>query len=201
MKNRLHAGMIMPPSDLTPCGRLTATPEEFYTSACDEADRLKSEMELAERSRILDVGCGVGRLPIGLLARNMPFLSYLGTDVSLRRIKWCKRNIQNKDNRLDFQFINLKNDRYNPRGKVQLDVGIKGKKFEIIYLYSVFSHLLQPDIEKYLGFFVVASVLRAYCGVEAIHCFSLNGLLLRRHDNNFPLAMTTTFQKNFLKIL
>jgi SAM-dependent methyltransferase len=153
MKNRSHAGMTIPPSDLTPCGRLTATSEQFYLSACDEADRLKSEIDLAVRSRILDVGCGVGRLPIGLLARNMPFLSYLGIDVSHRRIKWCKGNIQKKDSRLDFRFVNIKNDRYNPRGKALLDLGIQGKKFEIIYLYSVFSHLLQRDIEEYLRIF------------------------------------------------
>ena len=57
MKNRLHQGMIIPPSDLTPCGRLTATPEQFYLSACDEADRLKNEMDLAAESTILALRC------------------------------------------------------------------------------------------------------------------------------------------------
>jgi cyclopropane fatty-acyl-phospholipid synthase-like methyltransferase len=153
MKNRLHQGMIIPPSDLTPCGRLTATPEQFYLSACEEADRLRNEMHLTGKSTILDIGCGVGRLPIGLLARRMPFLSYLGIDVDPKRIKWCDKYLKAKDDRLAFQYVNVKNDRYNPAGKDQLNIGILGKKFDVIYLYSVFSHLLQGDVEKYLEIF------------------------------------------------
>jgi SAM-dependent methyltransferase len=153
MENRFHQGTIIPPEDLTPCGRLTATPEQFYLSACQEADRLKNEMDLAEKSTILDIGCGAGRLPIGLLARQTPFLSYLGVDVDAKRIKWCNRNLKTKDNRLAFQFVDIKNDRYNPGGKDQFDLGIDGKKFDVIYLYSVFSHLMQGDVAKYLQIF------------------------------------------------
>jgi SAM-dependent methyltransferase len=152
-KNRSHQGMIIPPSDLTPCGRLTATPEQFYMSACDEADRVKNEMDLAAKSTILDIGCGAGRLPIGLLARQVPFLSYLGVDVDATRIKWCNKNLKTRDDRLAFRFVNINNDRYNPTGKVQFDLGILGKKFDVIYLYSVFSHLMQSDVEKYLEIF------------------------------------------------
>jgi cyclopropane fatty-acyl-phospholipid synthase-like methyltransferase len=153
MKNRIYQGTIIPPSELTPCGRLTATPEQFYLSACDEADRLKNEMGLAEKSTILDIGCGAGRLPIGLLARRMPFFSYLGIDVDPKRIKWCDKNLKTKDSRLTFDFVNIKNDRYNPTGNDRFDIGISGQKFDIIYLYSVFSHLMQSDVEKYLEIF------------------------------------------------
>lgn len=156
IKNRLHQGIIIPPSDLTPCGRLTATPEQFYLSSCDEADRLKNEMDLNPNSTILDIGCGVGRLPIGLLARQFPFLSYLGIEIDPKRVKWCEKNLRDKDSRLAFKYCNLKNDRYNPRGKDKFDIGISGKKFDIIYLYSVFSHLLQSDVEKYLELFCVS---------------------------------------------
>jgi tRNA G46 methylase TrmB len=55
-------------------------------SACDEADRLKNDMDLTDKSTILDVGCGAGRPPVGLIARHMPFLSYLGLDVDTKRI-------------------------------------------------------------------------------------------------------------------
>ena len=153
LKNRTYQGMTIPPADLTPCGRLTATAEQFYLSACDEADRLENEMDLAGKSTILDIGCGTGRLPIGLLVRQIPFLSYLGIDVDRKRIEWCNKNIKTKDNRLAFQFVNMKNDRYNPKGKNQFDIGVSGKKFDIIYLYSVFSHLMQGDVEKYLRMF------------------------------------------------
>jgi SAM-dependent methyltransferase len=153
IKNRIYHGTTIPPSDLTPCGRLTATPEQFYVSACHEADRLKNEMGMAGKSTILDIGCGVGRLPTGLLVRPMPFFSYLGVDVDRKRIKWCNKYLATKDSRLAFRFLNIKNDRYNPTGNDQFDIGISGKKFDIIYLYSVFSHLMQSDVEKYLEIF------------------------------------------------
>ena len=110
-------------------------------------------MELAGKSTILDIGCGAGRLPIGLLARQTPFLFYLGVDVDPARIKWCNKNLRTKDKRLAFQFVDIKNDRYNPAGKDQFDLGIGDKKFDVIYLYSVFSHLMQGDVEKYLESF------------------------------------------------
>jgi SAM-dependent methyltransferase len=149
-KNRSYKRMIIPPSDLTPCGRLTASPEQFYLSACDEADRLLNQMNLGAESAILDIGCGAGRLPIGLLARQFSFLSYLGLDVDHQRITWCNENLEKKDERLTFQFVDIKNDRYNPGGKDQFDVGLAGRKFDIIYLYSIFSHLIQRDVERYL---------------------------------------------------
>jgi cyclopropane fatty-acyl-phospholipid synthase-like methyltransferase len=157
--------MIIPPSDLTPCGRLTATPEQFYSSACEEADRLKDEMKLTAESTILDIGCGAGRLPIGLLARQMSFQSYLGLDVDRKRITWCEENLAAKDKRLAFQFVDIKNERYNPAGKDRFNIGLSGKKFDIIYLYSVFSHLMQRDVEKYLNVFHDSLTVNGSCFV------------------------------------
>ncbi len=127
VKNRSYQGMIIPPSDLTPCGRLTATPEQFYLSACDEADRLMNEMNLVSESAILDIGCGAGRLPIGLLARQLSFRSYLGLDVDRERITWCNKNLKKKDERLTFQFIDIKTTAIIPPVRICLTSGYRVK--------------------------------------------------------------------------
>jgi SAM-dependent methyltransferase len=153
MENRIYRGMLLPPQDLTPCGRLTWTPEQFYNSACEEADRLLTEMGMNPESSIVDIGCGVGRLPIGLLARQHQFGGYLGIDVDPNRIRWCQNHLAVGDSRLKFQHLDVRNERYNPAGAQNLAVPIPDRSVDIIYLYSVFSHLLQKDVEEYLSIF------------------------------------------------
>lgn len=153
MSNRVYNGVVIPPADLTPCGRLTASPESFYTSACAEADRLATAIGLHAGSAILDIGCGVGRLPIGLLATKHAFATYHGIDVDRTRVAWCDVNLAPQDHRLSFRFINVRNDRYNPHGAATLSLDIADSSIDIVYLYSVFSHLLQEDVENYLAIF------------------------------------------------
>jgi SAM-dependent methyltransferase len=149
-RNRRWRGMVIPPAVLTHCGRLTDTPEKFHASACAEADRLTQQLGLNASSRLLDIGCGAGRLAIGLLARNAAFNTYLGIDVSQVRIEWCQRNLSPRDRRLGFQYLNMRNARYNPQGDLTAGVELPRAGFDIIYLYSVFSHLLAADVQQYL---------------------------------------------------
>jgi SAM-dependent methyltransferase len=158
MTSRQWKGVLLPPASLTPCGRLTDTPENFYLSACQEADRLAREFGLSETSEILDIGCGVGRLAIGIKARGLAFGSYLGIDVSSKRIEWCVSNLAPTDNRLKFRFIDMKNERYNPSGRIGLNLSLPNDSVDVVYNYSVFTHLPEGDMREYLK--LISDVLR-----------------------------------------
>jgi SAM-dependent methyltransferase len=156
--NREWHGAVIPPADIVPCGRLTRTAEKFFTTGCADADRLIRDAGLDPSSAILDIGCGAGRLPIGLLARDAPFASYLGVDVSQIRIDWCARNLSARDPRLRFQRIGMRNERYNPDGSAGLDLQVEPASFDVAFLYSVFSHMREPDVRAYLE--LIARALR-----------------------------------------
>ena len=61
------------------------------------------------------------------------------------------------DPHFQFLHIDVLNERYNKDGTVsqeEMKLPYEDSSFDIIYLYSVFSHLLQRDIEAYLKEFI-----------------------------------------------
>ncbi|MBK8904965.1 MAG: class I SAM-dependent methyltransferase [Anaerolineaceae bacterium] len=124
----------------------------FVHSAQKEITRLKTHFGLSGSSVLLDIGCGFGRLAIGFLSIGDP-ISYLGIDVNNNAITWCDKHISSRNPRFHFIHLNLQNNRYNPKGK-SIDLNFKlpldDKSVDVVYLYSVFSHMLQNDIKHYL---------------------------------------------------
>ena len=56
---------------------------------------------------ILEIGCGFGRLPIGLL-QVFDSINYLGIDVHKASIDWCKKFLRNDKSKMKFLHLNLK---------------------------------------------------------------------------------------------
>jgi SAM-dependent methyltransferase len=100
----------------------------------------------------LDIGCGQGRLPIGIL-RVIGEINYIGIDVDLKSINWCKQYIESKHPSFKFKHLNLYNERYNKNGN-KIDAGfcfdVVENSVDIIYLFSVFSHTTEEDMRTYL---------------------------------------------------
>jgi SAM-dependent methyltransferase len=116
-------------------------------------------------SRILDVGCGLGRLARPLTKYLAGRGEYYGLDNAKDSIEWCKSRYSSFD-RFKFEWANVYSKFYNPEGR------IKGSEyrfpygdafFDFVMLTSVFTHLLRPDIENYLA--EIAGVIRpgGYC--------------------------------------
>jgi ubiquinone/menaquinone biosynthesis C-methylase UbiE len=125
----------------------------YLTSAQLEADRLVKHFGLSLKSSVLDVGCGAGRLPIGILNRVGVINRYRGVDVNIKAVKWCHRNISKRYPSFQFVHLDVKNLRYNPNGKpldAKFQLPFVDQEFNIIYLYSVFSHMTTEDIKLYL---------------------------------------------------
>jgi SAM-dependent methyltransferase len=148
----LHHSTILPAKHLRFCGVEFKDNEYFLNSAKAEAERLTARNHLSQHSRILDLGCGVGRLPIGILAKGLEIESYWGVDVDERSIRWCKKYIESKHSKFQFQHTNARNALYNPKG-AELDTHFRlpfdDGSVDIIYMYSVFSHMLTDDIRLY----------------------------------------------------
>lgn len=148
-----YEGATLPPKRLRFCGSLFQDEKHFLSSARKEAERLVGQFGMSLDSSVLDVGCGQGRLPIGILDRVGEIRKYRGIDVDQASVRWCQRYIARRHPGFEFERINVKNLRYNRSG---LEAGDEFRfpfsegEFDIIFLYSVFSHMNAQDVRVYL---------------------------------------------------
>lgn len=148
--------LVLPPRHRRLCGWEFKDEEFFLSSAQQEADRLIVNFGATADSAILDIGCGVGRLAIGLTSRLGQVRGYHGIDVSQDAIDWCRRHLARANPALKFTRIDAHNARYNP-SQHGIDAAfhfpLADQSADIIYLYSVFSHMEASDVRVYLGEF------------------------------------------------
>ena len=141
---------ILPPIELRMGGKHFLDDNEFVRSAVRDVKRLRRTAGLTLESRVLDWGCGAGRLAIGI--RNYfpegRIKHYQGVDVQEKLIDWASKNL--KAPGFDFTYINASNDRYNPLGEEVRTLATGKSSVDIVYAYSVFSHLDEEDSAEYL---------------------------------------------------
>ena len=84
-------------------GDFTAIGREF-------AGYLRTHAGLAPDHRVLDVGCGVGRIAVPLLDYLSGRGGYDGFDIVPRAIRWCERSIAPRNPRFRFVLADLRNE-------------------------------------------------------------------------------------------
>ena len=116
---------------------------------------------------VLDVGCGT-KVVKALLDNEEPIARYVGVDVSAEVIEWLDAHVS--DPRYEFHHLNAINDLYNPVG-TPLDrfdeLPVDGARFDMICLFSVFTHLAPHD------YVAMLHLLRKHVKPEGQLLFSL----------------------------
>ena len=118
-----------------------------------ELARIVLDRGLPANGRLMDVGCGYGRLAVGLLGSNDFHGSYIGFDILRRHVTWCKKNLTPIAPTYKFRYADIHNARYNPEGTVeplQYRFPAPIGTVDAIALFSVFTHFYRKDIEHYL---------------------------------------------------
>lgn len=109
---------------------------------------------LQRDEKVLDVGCGIGRMAVPLTTYLSDKGEYYGFDIVKEGINWCKAHISNKFPNFHFLHIDIKNQFYNPAGKFKahnFKFLFNDELFDFIFLTSVFTHMLPLDLENYLS--------------------------------------------------
>jgi SAM-dependent methyltransferase len=104
--------------------------------------------------RVLDVGCGVGRMAVALSGYLNDRGRYEGFDIVREGIEWCQRQITPRFPRFRFHHADLFNKGYNPGGRLPASAfrfPYEDASFDLVLLTSVFTHMLPPDVERYLS--------------------------------------------------
>jgi SAM-dependent methyltransferase len=107
-------------------------------------------------TELLDVGCGV-KFTRAFLAERLPIKRYTGVDVDAEMIAFLRSNVD--DPRLEYVHVDVHNDLYNPDGEPLNErsmLPLRGRIFDVICLFSVFTHLAPAD------FALLLRLLRPY---------------------------------------
>lgn len=108
---------------------------------------------LKPNERVLEVGCGCGRIAVPMTRFLDSKGHYEGFDISKECINWCKNNISPKYPNFHFSYVDIFNKTYNPSGRLSASsfaFPYDNETFDFVFLASVFTHMLQDDIMNYL---------------------------------------------------
>ena len=138
---------------LVPPRRLNFVGPGDFVAVGDEFMRHFTELGgLKPGDRVLDIGCGIGRVARPLASYLGAEGSYDGFDVSREGIEWCRRHYRGLPAGFRFAHADIANALYNPSGGVRAsefrfpydDAG-----FDFAFAISVFTHLVQADAANY----------------------------------------------------
>jgi ubiquinone/menaquinone biosynthesis C-methylase UbiE len=110
--------------------------------------------ELKPHEKVLDVGCGVGRIAAALTGFLNSEGRYEGFDIVQKEIDWCEKNISSSYHNVRFRLANVYNLTYNPKGTMlasEYRFPFGDGLFDLVILASVFTHMLAPDMEHYIA--------------------------------------------------
>jgi len=129
---------------------------------------------LQPQHRVLEVGCGVGRMARPLTG-YLEAGSYEGIDVVPRGVLWCQQQIGRRYPNFRFHLADIQNSMYNPKGRFRARdyrFPFEDNQFDFVLLTSVFTHMMRADVENYIS--EIARTLRVG-GKCFITFFILNG--------------------------
>lgn len=122
---------------------------------------LKRYVTMNASSRLLDFGCGIGRVLLSVL-KHQPGIGHVtGLDIMPQVIRFCDEQIATVLPRTSFELMQGSNDHYDefikaagaasPRSQAEI-LKAYGSHFTAAYAFSVFTHLEKADFKSLLGF-------------------------------------------------
>jgi SAM-dependent methyltransferase/glycosyltransferase involved in cell wall biosynthesis len=141
--------------DLTPPRSMTFVGDGDFRKIGEEFKGYFLELgRLKPEDRVLDVGCGIGRMAVPLTPFLSPQGGYWGFDIVKKGIEWCQSHIVPRYRNFHFFHSDIHNKIYNPSGKIiakNFRFPFEDAFFDFVFLTSVFTHMLPPDTEHYLS--------------------------------------------------
>ena len=128
-------------------GDFRATGEEFL-------GLFRSLVDLRPDDRVLDIGCGIGRMARPLVPVLRPPGSYDGFDIAEPGIRWCQAHYGDTPAPFRFQHADVRNSVYNPSGRATPETytfPYGDRAFDLAIATSVFTHLLPEAADHYLA--------------------------------------------------
>lgn len=168
---------------------------------CKEAlDRI---VQLDKCQNVLDFGCGIGRVS-ALVAAENPALNLIGSDIVPKMIELCNTAIQPRLPNTKFVCTDASNHAYD-RFKADPGAALMPEdaffkelpKLDLVYAFSVFTHLSMEDWRKYLAYFKATMALT---GMAVLTAFLIDDVAEEKiKTGTLKTSPTVTLQPNISK--
>jgi SAM-dependent methyltransferase len=145
---RRRTGTLTPPKGLVAVG-----PGNYEQIGAEFLDHFVRLGHLTPQDRVLDVGCGVGRMAATLTSYLSARGAYEGFDVVPSGVEWCQAHITPRHGNFQFRTVDIFNKTYNPRGRVaaeEFEFPYESDSFDFVFMTSVFTHMMPNAVERYL---------------------------------------------------
>ncbi len=132
---------------------MNETPELFLAIGDALFGELRDYAGLTPSGRVLDIGSGYGRLAHAMIRSGVFQGAYTGVEILPLHSAWCSDHLTPLDPAFRFVHLDVRNDRYNPKGAIlpdELAFPLADGAFDVICLTSVFTHMYENDIIRYL---------------------------------------------------
>jgi SAM-dependent methyltransferase len=109
---------------------------------------------LRPTDRVLDVGCGMGRMALALTRYLEPPGRYEGFDIVPEGIAWCTERLAARHPNFHFQLADVHNAHYHPEGRwspAEYRFPFDDASFDFAFLTSVFTHMRREGLERYVS--------------------------------------------------
>ncbi len=126
--------------------------KRFAESGVYYVSLLRGLVHLEPENDVLEVGCGSGRLALGL-AGYLGYGRYTGIDVDSVSIDSCDQNPVLRKAGFRFLIADVTSDLYNPDGRItarEYVFPFSDEALDIVFLHSVFTHMLPEEVEHYI---------------------------------------------------
>lgn len=113
---------------------------------------LRDQAGLDSSSKVLEIGCGCGQAALAL-AQILDEGLYIGMDIERKSLDACRENKLLTNKKFQFDFLDVRNDEYNPAGKFSASTfafPYPDSCFDVIFMISVITHMLPDDICNYV---------------------------------------------------
>lgn len=108
---------------------------------------------LQPQDKVLEIGCGVGRMAIPLTGYLGPSGGYVGVDIVKDFIDWNQQNITTRAPNFNFIWADIFNSFYNATGIHRGEEYVfpfPDHSFDLVFLTSVFTHMLEEGFVHYV---------------------------------------------------
>jgi len=149
--SRLLGEIRIDPEVKRPLGGINPYSPYFDTIGNSFLKLFIEHARLNKKRRVLDVGCGTGRLA-KQFHKFLEHGSYEGFDVNNHFIDYCKDTYKGK--RFNFQKCDVRHDEYNPTGIIDpsdFTFPYEDRSFDLAYSVAVFNHFETKWVFRYMA--------------------------------------------------